>query len=259
MAYVGLNPQTQLLNTSTETFSGNAVAYQFTLARAVASASDLDVMIDQTLQRPFADYTAENVSLLFQSPPGSGTNNITVTYRAGALNSLNLTANAFGAGTVGAPSVYSVAANNTGTVTDMGLLAGINVGNGLYAGLRFDATLNAWQISSNVSGAGAGTYANILTTSSTANAAGSDTQIQFNQSGTFGASGNLTFDYGNNKLTMLGYQVFGNTATPANVANAVALYSNITGSGGTGLYFTSASANDELVSKSKAIVFSIIF
>jgi hypothetical protein len=114
MAYVGLNPQQQLLNTSTETFSGNAVAYQFTLGRAVASASDLDVMIDQTLQRPFTDYEAENVSLLFQSPPPSGTNNITVTYRAGALNSLNLTANAFGAGTVGAPSVYSVAANNTG-------------------------------------------------------------------------------------------------------------------------------------------------
>jgi len=114
MAYVGLNPQQQLLNTSTETFSGNAVAYQFILGRAVASASDLDVMIDQTLQRPFTDYEAENVSLLFQSPPPSGTNNITVTYRAGALNSLNLTANAFGAGTVGAPSVYSVAANNSG-------------------------------------------------------------------------------------------------------------------------------------------------
>ena len=152
-----------------------------------------------------------------------------------------------------------VAANNTGTVTDMGLLAGINVANGQYAGLRFDATLNVWQISSNVSGLGVGTYANILTTASSANAAGSNTQIQFNQGGAFGASGNLTFDYGNNKLTMLGYQVFGNTATPANVANAVALYSNVTGSGGTGLYFTSASANDELVSKSKAIVFSIIF
>ena len=152
-----------------------------------------------------------------------------------------------------------VAANNTGTVTDMGLLAGINVANGLYAGLRFDATLNVWQISSNVSGLGVGTYANILTTASSANAAGSDTQIQFNQGGAFGANGNLTFDYGNNKLTMLGYQVFGNTATPANVANAVALYSNVTGSGGTGLYFTSTSANDELVSKSKAIVFAIIF
>ena len=114
MSYVGLNPQQQLLNTSTQTFSGNAVQLQFTLGRAVASASDLDVMIGQTLQRPFSDYTAENVSLLFQSAPASGTNNITVTYRAGALNSLNLTANAFGAGTVGAPSVYSVAATNSG-------------------------------------------------------------------------------------------------------------------------------------------------
>lgn len=114
MSYIGLDPQTQLLNTSTEFFSGNAVNMQFTLARSVASASDLDVMIGQTLQRPFADYEAENVTLTFQTPPASGTNNITVTYRAGALNSLNLTANAFGAGTVGAPSVYSVAANNTG-------------------------------------------------------------------------------------------------------------------------------------------------
>jgi hypothetical protein len=144
-----------------------------------------------------------------------------------------------------------VAANNTGTVTDMGLLAGINVGNGLYAGLRFDATLNVWQISSNVSGAGVGTYANILTTASSANAAGSNTQIQFNQGGAFGASGNLTFDYGNNKLTMLGYQVFGNTATPANVANAVALYSNVTGSGGTGLYFTSARPTTSWSAKAK--------
>jgi hypothetical protein len=153
-----------------------------------------------------------------------------------------------------------VAANNTGTVNDMGLVA-TKVANTAWAGLRFDVSANAWQISSSVYGNGVpvAAYANILTTSSTANAAGSNTQIQFNQGGTFGASANLTFDYGNNKLTMLGYQVFGNTATPANVANAVALYSNVTGSGGTGLYFTSASANDELVSKSKAIVFAIIF
>jgi hypothetical protein len=53
--------------------------------------------------------------------------------------------------------------------------------------------------------------------------------------------------------------VFANTATPANVANAVAVYSNVVGSGGTGLYFTSTSANDELVSKGKAIVYAIIF
>jgi hypothetical protein len=153
-----------------------------------------------------------------------------------------------------------VAANNTGTVNDMGLVA-TKVANTAWAGLRFDVTANAWQISSSVYGNGVpvAAYANILTSGSPAVAAGSNTQVQFNQGGVFGASANLTFDYGNNKLTMLGHQVFGNTATPANVANAVALYSNVTGSGGTGLYFTSASANDELVSKSKAIVFAIIF
>jgi hypothetical protein len=48
--------------------------------------------------------------------PATGTNNITVTYRAGALNSLDLTASVFGAGTVAAPSVVSLAANNTGLV-----------------------------------------------------------------------------------------------------------------------------------------------
>jgi len=152
-----------------------------------------------------------------------------------------------------------VAANNTGTVNDMGLVA-TKVANSSYAGLRFDVSANAWQISSSVYGNGQpiAAYQNIAG-GGAGSVAGADTQIQFNQGGVFGASANLTFDYGNNKLTMLGYQVLGNTATPANVANAVALYSNVTGSGGTGLYFTSSSANDELVSKSKAIVFAIIF
>jgi hypothetical protein len=97
-------------------------------------------------------------------------------------------------------------------------------------------------------------YSNIVS-----GAAGSNTYLQFNNSGSFGASANLTYDFINSTLTLRGVEVFGNTATPANVANSVALYSNVTGSGGTGLYFTSASANDELVSKSKAIVFAIIF
>jgi len=114
MAYLGLQPNTPLLNTSTETFSGNSVATQFALARSVASASDLDVMIGSTLQRPFTDYIAGNVVLQFTSAPGAGANNITVTYRAGALNSLDLTASTFNAGTVANPSVVSLAANNTG-------------------------------------------------------------------------------------------------------------------------------------------------
>lgn len=152
-----------------------------------------------------------------------------------------------------------VAANNTGTVTDMGLLG--QTGPTTFAGLRFNTVANVWQISASVSGSGApiASYANIISTDTAATVAGLNTQIQFNNSGSFGATANLSFDTANNILFLNGYQAFANTATPANVANAVALYSNVVGGGGTGLYFTSASANDELVSKGKAIVYGIIF
>jgi len=141
MSYIGLNPNVPLLNTSTETFSGNGVNQQFALGRNVASASDLDVMIGNTLQRPNTDYEAEGNVLLFTAAPGVGTNNITVTYRAGALNTLNLQATAFPAGTEGAPGVYSLSANNTGiywgNATSMTVtVAGVNTA-------QFNATENS--------------------------------------------------------------------------------------------------------------------
>jgi len=196
MAYIGLNPQTQLLNTSTQTFSGNAAQLQFTLARSVASASDLDVMIDNTLQRPFSDYEAENLSLQFQSAPPSGTNNITVTYRAGALNSLNLTANAFGAGTVGAPSVYSVAANNTGlywpnattvSVTIAGSNAVIFSGNANST----SNTTGALQVAGGIGATGNINTSGIVRITNTTTGANINTGALV-VSGSIGVAGNLT-------------------------------------------------------------------
>jgi hypothetical protein len=151
----------------------------------------------------------------------------------------------------------TVAANNTGGITDGGLL--MQTGVGTFAGLRFDVAANTWQISSSVNSTGVpvASYANIATGSATAG--GANTQLQFNNNSSFGGSANLAFNTANNQLFLSGFQAFANTATPANVANAVALYSNVIGGGGTGLYFTSASANDELVSKGKAIVYGIIF
>jgi hypothetical protein len=153
----------------------------------------------------------------------------------------------------------TVAANNTGAIKEMGLLAQIS--NTAFAGLQFNANVNAWQISSNVTSYGAPitAYANILTSTNGQPAAGSNTQIQFNYNNAFAANANFTYDYANSRLTLNGAEVLINTATPPNVANAVALYSNVVGSGGTGLYFTSSATQDELVSKSKAIVYSIIF
>ena len=151
----------------------------------------------------------------------------------------------------------TVAANNTGAITDGGLL--MQTGPTTFAGLRFDTTSNVWQISSSVNSLGVpvASYANIAT--GTATAGGANTQLQFNDNNSFGGSANLTFNTANNRLFLSGFQAFANTATPANVANAVAVYSNVIGGGGTGLYFTSTSANDELVSKGKAIVYGIIF
>jgi hypothetical protein len=151
----------------------------------------------------------------------------------------------------------TVAANNTGAITDGGLL--MQTGNGTFAGIRFDTTANTWQISSSVSSTGvpvAG-YANIATGSATAG--GANTQLQFNNNNSFAGSANLSFDTANNQLFLSGYQAFANTSMPANVANAVALYSNTVSTGGTGLYFTSTAANDELISKSRAIAYSLIF
>ena len=152
----------------------------------------------------------------------------------------------------------TVAANNTGTITDMGLLAQANLTH--FAGIRFNTTANAWQISSSVysNGAPITTYANIATGNATV--AGANTNVQFNDSGSFGGSANLTFDKATNKLTIQGHEAFGNIGTtPATTSNAVVVYNKAVGSGGTGLYVVSASVDDELVSKSKAIVFGIIF
>lgn len=179
-----------------------------------------------------------------------------------------------------------VAANNNGTVNDMGLVA-TKVANVSYAGLRFDVAANNWQISSSVyaNGAPIAAYANIFSGGGSAFVAGADTEIQFNQGGNFGASANLTFDYGNNQLTVQGsqlltgnlevqtnaditgnlevggFQVLGNVGTtPTNVANSVVVYNNEPGVGRTGLYVTANTITaTEVVSLTQARLYAIIY
>ena len=150
-----------------------------------------------------------------------------------------------------------VAANNTGTITEMGMLAQIN--NTTFAGLRYDVASSSWQVSNSVYANGAANAQSYSTLSTGGAIGGSNTQIQYNNNGTFGANASFKFDYANSRLTLTGSQAFGNIATPSNVSNSIVVYSNVVSGGGTGLYVTSASAAGELVSKSKAIVYSIIF
>jgi len=153
-----------------------------------------------------------------------------------------------------------VAANNTGTVTDMGLVATKNANTGSYAGLRFDVSSNAWQVSSSVNfdGSPVTAYTNIAT--GNASVAGSNTQIQFNDSGNFGATANLTFDKSLNQFSVLnGSQVLGNVgATPSSVANSVIIYNNAPGAGATGLYVVSSTVNDEVTAYNKAKLLALI-
>ena len=151
-----------------------------------------------------------------------------------------------------------VAANNTGTVQDMGLVA--TKGTGSYAGLRFDTVANTWQVSSsvNIDGSPVSAYANIAT--GNAAVSGSNTQVQFNDSGSFGATANLTFDKSLNQLSVLsGSQVLGNVgSTPSSVANSVIIYNNAPGAGATGLYVVSSTTNDEVTAYNKAKLLAII-
>ena len=153
-----------------------------------------------------------------------------------------------------------VAANNTGTVTSMGLVA-TRVANTSYAGLRYNSTANAWQISTSVSANGApvAAYANIATGAVTV--AGANTEVQFNDGGTFGATANLTFDKSINQLTITaGSQRLGNIGTaPAAVANSAVLYNLAPDLGASGVYARTSSTEDELITAVRARLFSIIF
>ncbi len=153
-----------------------------------------------------------------------------------------------------------VAANNTGTVTSMGLVA-TRVANSSFAGLRYDSTAIAWQISTSVSANGApiDSYANISTGGATA--AGANTQVQFNDGGVFGATANLTFDNSLNQLTVTaGSQRLGNIGVaPAAVANSAVIYNQAPDLGATGVYARTTTTQDELISAVRARLFSIIF
>jgi hypothetical protein len=150
-------------------------------------------------------------------------------------------------------------ASNTGSyAANSGVLTHIT--SSVFAGIRYNDTSGSWELSNNTSTTGeTGTW-NSINTGAGVTPGGANTNIQFNDAGAFGGDANLSFDSADNKLTLQGHEVFGNIGTaPTAVANAVAVYHNAEGSGGTGLYIKSPATQDELVSKSKAIVFSIIF
>jgi hypothetical protein len=129
-----------------------------------------------------------------------------------------------------------------------------------YAGLRYNNVTSAWQVSSSTDATGETGSWTDLVVGNAGSPGGSNTYIQYNDAGTFGGDAAFLFDVATDKVQLQGHFVLGNIGTaPSTVSNAVALYHNAQGSGGTGVYAKSATVEDELVSKSAAIVFAIIF
>ena len=74
------------------------------------------------------------------------------------------------------------------------------------------------------------------------------------------STGNLLFNNANSTLS-LGFSNVSATNLPVVVANAVTLAANTANSatGGTGIYFNNDGVQGELISRRKALVYSIIF
>ena len=116
MSYIGLRPVTQTLSTATQYFNGDGTTLQFTLQQGVGKASDIIVAVVNSMQIPGTDYTATGTALIFNSgkAPAVGTNNVSVTFISGSLQTLFVTANAYPIGNSVQPAIYSVAAASTG-------------------------------------------------------------------------------------------------------------------------------------------------
>lgn len=92
MAYLGSNLQTgdptrtiaQPLDA--DRFSGNASTTSFTLTRAVAYPTDIEVFVENIQQEPVTAYTVNGVTLTFTEAPPTGTSNIYVVYKQSTNN-----------------------------------------------------------------------------------------------------------------------------------------------------------------------------
>jgi len=159
----------------------------------------------------------------------------------------------------------TVAANNSGSgagaaFPNQGVVA--QTGTGTFAGLRFHNDTGEWQISSSVNATGDPITAYQPIGVATAGLPGAPVDsLQFNAGlDTFGGSANLLYHAANSEIALRGHVSLGSSiAPPGTTADAVNVYGGAEGAGGTGVYVRSATVNDELVSRSAAIVYSIIF
>lgn len=147
--------------------------------------------------------------------------------------------------------------SNTGTYpSNSGVLTHTAVST--FAGIRYDRDAGQWEVSSSTDATGlTGTWSPLSTGGAIG---GANLDVQFNDGGFFGGNSNFTFDKATNKVKVTGQMVLGNiNTTPAATANSAALYNKQEGEGGTGVYVRSTTVDDELVSRTQAKKFALIF
>jgi hypothetical protein len=128
-----------------------------------------------------------------------------------------------------------------------------------FAGIRYNATAGAWQLSIATDATGlTGTW-NTIGTSGSGVPQGPNESLQYNDGGNFGGNAALTFDVANAAVRLQGTQVFGNIGTaPGAAANSVSVFHNAVAMGDTGLYVQNAASTGELINQQRAVFYSLI-
>ena len=98
MAYIGSTPTAQGFSPAIDYFNGDGSTTVFTLSRSVATAAQVQIVVNNVPQNPGSAFTVVGNSVTFSSPPPVGAGNIYIYY-----TTLNSSAIAPSAGTVSPP------------------------------------------------------------------------------------------------------------------------------------------------------------
>jgi hypothetical protein len=80
MGYIGNSLSQQVTQPATQFFNGNGSTTSFTLNQTPQSVYTVEVVVNNVQQHPQTSYYINGNTLIFYSPPSSGSNNIYVNY-----------------------------------------------------------------------------------------------------------------------------------------------------------------------------------
>ena len=152
MSYIGNTPTTQAFTAAIDYFSGNGMQTAFTLSRPVASAAQIQVVIENVPQNPSSAFTVTANVITFTSAPPVGTNNIYVYYTSpitqviapsdGTVTTADL------APGITIPLIVQTPVNQSPAVGATGVYDPVTMtGSNFYALYNYTQSASQWQIS----------------------------------------------------------------------------------------------------------------